>query len=324
MTFDNLPAPLCEELQSYATQAEQKVTTRLVQYFELEAMSGDWLPEALPVPAGARPKAKQAVGILVLDVWTAIGQELEQCSDLQVVAHLRAGLEAGWLRFKERALTLRDLAATDALKWLLTNCFTQLKDAVGNLGSIIRELGTLLMQGYKVLLYNPEGLLVGDRLREVARYWGLAAATLGANLATSLAGANPACRALLSVMPANDLEHLIRDILEKALMLRLYADPKIQQIVRALNQLPCVERDLQHYRAQAEKLDRAWAQLQGIDFEGYARDCGRCAYAVKGLDTNASTDRFDQACRQLGIQRPWDNFKGFSRFMSDSNNTLCY
>lgn len=288
---------------------------------------------------GAKMAARQALGFVFAEIWFTLRSEFQTLGesgaklDVQeffrtIGNGIRNGFQNAMAKYKavlDRALDGVLSGALASLTTTLCNIFfTTAKRAV----RFIRETWASLVQALKILLYNPDGLPFGERIRAAAKVVAAGASVVAGILVSNLIEATPLGHIpVLGEIIQTFCGTLVAGILSCTLLYVLDRSELVQSLVSKLNQIPTAADNAAHFRRQAEMLEEHAAALMKIDRETFQRECAAYAAAAEGLQQTKSPEELNhllkRLMRELSIPCPWGE-KDFDDFMTDTTSVLTF
>lgn len=148
---------------------------------------------------GAQMGARQAVGFVFLEMWMAAEEELRKIRPgsklkemLEAVAEgIKKGLENAKAKYKEVLAQFGQGFVSGALASLTTTICNIFFTTAKNLGRCIRQISASVVEAGRVLLFNPDSLMLGDRLKTASVILATGASVLVGTAVGELIGKTP-------------------------------------------------------------------------------------------------------------------------------------
>lgn len=150
---------------------------------------------------------RQAVGLMLAEIWFELREQIPHiyrkcCVNFQLsefMSDIGQAIKNIWervkSRFKDMLAAFKDGVIAGALASLTTTIFNAFTTISGRAIKIIRESWNSLVQAFKLLVFNPKKLSTGEKIRELTRILGSAAAIAAGTIV------DEQMRHLLSVIP---------------------------------------------------------------------------------------------------------------------------
>ena len=123
--------------------------------------------------SAAQMGVRQALGFVFLEIWLAVKEEMREIPSgfqLEETAHslvngVKKGLDNAKKKYKEMLTKLEEGIAAGALASLTTTICNIFTTTMKNVVKCMRQIYASLVQAGKVLLFNPDNLMFGDRIK---------------------------------------------------------------------------------------------------------------------------------------------------------------
>lgn len=286
---------------------------------------------------GVSMGARQVLGLVFAEIWFAVKAEFQKAEsqdgfDLgRFMNALIEGVKSGGInakaKYKEVAEKFGEGLVAGALASVTTTLcnifFTTAKNAV----RIIRQAWASLVEAVKILLFNPDNLLFGERFRAATKVLATGASVVLGTLVGELIAKTPvAAIPAIGEIVRTFCAVLTTGILSCTLLLYLDRSPSVNALVNKLNEIPSVEKALMGFKEQAELLEKYAAELEKIDADRFHQQVemyrSLADELVKAENESELNAMLKNAYIQLGIKFPWQG--NFDDFMNDKNSKLSF
>ena len=328
---DDLPDDVKRQMREVDREARDSITAKLEQAYY---SSSDFWTDAVAA-AGARGVEmglRQAVGFVFVEVWFSCRKELFAVPDNSEICDyyhaIVRGVENGiGCVIEKRKGLLESFGAgfvAGALASFTTtfcNIFLELdQNTIRN----IRQAYASIVQAGNVLLFNPNDLLLGDRIEAATVILGTGAGVLAGNTVGDLIGkipigADPTIGKAVCVFCST----LVSGLISCTLLLCLDRSKFINKTIAALNMYMT---DDQSFRQLAADFAMYAAQIADIDVEKFCLETDR--YQNVADEINAALDEEDlheileSAFEDMQMNTPWTG--DFDSFMANPQNKLVF
>lgn len=288
---------------------------------------------------GARMGLRQALGLVFTELWFAVQDEFEHLKAsnsfnlenfLQAVGNgVKAGLSNAKVKYKELFSKFLEGSIAGVLSSLMTTLCNIFFTTARNVVRVIRQSWASITEAAKILFVNPDNYLLGERLRAVVKVLATGASVVAGTLVAEALG-NVGLKALpagLGEIVTSFCGAFVSGILSCTFLYYLDRSETINKLVRWLDNLPSVEKDLLYYKRQVEIFERYAAQLMEIDLEQFKRETAAFNELAGQLTAATSSQQLNQLLLQgmknMGITMPWEKTHGsFDGFMRDTSAVL--
>lgn len=306
-------------------------------YYTSKQFRNDTLKAAGSV--GVKMGLRQALGLVFTELWFAVQDEfvtLKKSNSFNLENFLTAvggGIKTGLANAKEKYRELFSKFLEGSVAGVLSSLTTTLCNifftTAKNIVRIIRQSWASITEAAKILFINPDNYLLGERLRAVAKIIATGASVVAGTLVAEALG-NTGLKALpagLGEIVTSFCGAFVSGILSCTFLYYLDRSETINKLVRWLDSLPSVEKELLYYKRQVEIFERYAAQLMEIDLERFKKETAVFNDLVGKLSLAKSDEQLNQILVQemknMGITMPWEKTHGsFDGFMRDNSAVL--
>lgn len=312
-------------------QYEQKLATA---YYTGSAFWYDTASAA--ASTGAKMGVKQAVGMLFVEIWFSIKAEFHN-HDTDIFSDIRAtlrkigdGIKQGFNNAKQKMPMMISKIRANIEGGLLSSLITTITNIFvttgKNIVKVLRQVFPSLVQAFKVLFINPDGYSFGERVRAAMKMIATAASVAVGIVASEALSKLPLAQIpLVGDVLVGFVGAFVTGILSVTFLYFLDRSETFNKIVRWLDKLPTMSRDIMFYREQAEELDKYAAELMKIDiadFRNRASVYDDLADSLNNAVTVVESNRIlKDTYGKLGMELPWGG-GAFESFIANRNNML--
>ncbi len=327
--------PLTEEvkesLRKEYNRSKKEYDAKLAQaYYTSPQFAKDTANAA--AKRGAEMGLRQALGFIFVEIWMCTKEELQAVptgSSLEDMLNavgngIKKGLESAKKKYKEIIAKVGEGFTSGALASLTTTLCNIFFTTAKNLVRCIRQVYASVVQAGRVLLFNPNNQMLGDRIKTTTVILAsgasvLAGTAVGALIAETPIGAAPGIGPIVTAFCSS----LVSGLLSCTLLIFLDRSKFINELVDKLNSIPS---DANNYKEIADAMEILAAKSANIDIEQFRKDTERFADVAEDISSCENDDAVNaillNAYETLGIQIPW---KGdFDSFMGNKNNRLVF
>ena len=237
---------------------------------------------------------------------------------------IKKGLESAKSKYKEIIAKVGEGFTSGALASLTTTLCNIFFTTAKNLVRCIRQVYASVVQAGRVLLFNPQNQMLGDRIKTTTVILAsgasvLAGTAVGALIAETPVGATPGIGPIVTAFCSS----LVSGLLSCTLLIFLDRSKFINDLVEKLNAIPS---DANNYKEIADAMEMLAAKIANLDIDQFKQDTEKFADMAMDIsecdDDDAVNKILHDAYEKLGIQIPW---KGdFNTFMGNKNNRLVF
>ncbi len=287
---------------------------------------------------GATMGIKQAVGFIFTEIWFSVKLEFEKIGGkfnfgefLEAVGNgIKKGFENAKRKYKELFEQFKDGAIAGALSSLTTTLCNIFFTTAKNVTKIIRQTYSALIKAFKILIYNPDNLLFGERVRAATKIIAAGASVVAGGLVSEALNKTPIGNIpVIGEIVQSFCGALVTGILSCTLLYSLDRSEIINKIVTMLNKIPTIESSIQYFKMQGEYLDTYAAELMSIDLEQFKKESEMYSEIASNLSELLTKEELNielkKAIKLIGAELPWDEEKtSFDDFMSNKNSVLVF
>lgn len=286
---------------------------------------------------GVKMGIRQVFGFVFTEIWFAVKNEFAKQNkkgnrDLgTLLKNVGKGIKKGIENAKKKYKQLIDKFLSGSVAGVMSSLTTTLCNffftTAKNVVRIIRQTYASMVEAIKVLFINPDNYLLGERLRAVAKIVATGASVVVGTIVSEAIG-----KTAVGALPVvGDIIQtfcgaFVTGIMSCSLLYFLDRSKLINKLVKFLDNLPNIEKDVRYFKSQAEYFEKYAAQLMKIDIEKFRRE----TYAYTSLAQTLEKAKTEQelnmalqnAIKEIGITVPWAKYSSFNNFMEDKNAVM--
>lgn len=281
---------------------------------------------------GAEMGVRQAIGFVFVEIWYACKKELQSIpskSDLKdmlesVGQGIENGLKNARLKYKEIIAKIEEGFLAGALSSLTTTLCNIFFTTAKNLVRIIRQIYASVIQAGKVLFFNPDNLMYGDRIKMVTIILATGASvvlgtTVGELISKTPLGAAPIVGSIVVTFCST----LVSGLLSCTLLIFMDRSKFMNQLVYEFNK---IHTEVKNYEEMANVLECLAAKMESIDIKKFVEDTekyNKISYEIcKCTSEKELNEYLLRIYKDFGINIPWTG--SFDSFMSNKTNKLVF
>lgn len=281
---------------------------------------------------GAEMGARQAMGFIFVEIWIASKEELQAMplnSELKTMLEsvgngVNKGVERAKTKYKELLAKFGEGFVSGALASFTTTICNIFFTTAKNLVKGIRQIYASVVEAGRVLLFNPDDLMFGDRIKTSTVILATGASVLVGTSAGELIGKTP-----IAGIPGvgsfvqTFCSSLVSGLLSCTLLVFLDRSKFMNKVIDALNRIPS---EVNNYKEIADTLERLAAKLENFDIAKFRTDTERyrtIATKIGNAETEEElNDLLLSAYKFFDIKIPWQG--DFDSFMGNRSNRLVF
>lgn len=287
---------------------------------------------------GAAMGLRQAMGFVFMEIWMAAKEEIQALSsgkDLKdmleaVATGVKRGIENAKAKYKEFLAKFKEGFLAGALASLTTTICNIFFTTAKNLVKCIRQIYASVIQAGKVLLFNPDNLSFGDRMKTTITILATGASVLVGSAVGELMSKTPiATIPEVGPVVVTFCSSLVSGLLSCTLLIFLDRSKFINDIINGLNELSSLngfQTVVDKYREIADAFERLAAKLESFDIEKFRAETEEYSKIATKIGNAGSEQELNNilhsAYKIFNIKIPW---KGdFDSFMGNKSNYLVF
>lgn len=283
---------------------------------------------------GVRMGARQALGMVFLEMWIGVREEWQKITDWTVGnifsaigRGIRSGFESAMKKYKEILARFKEDALAGILSSVTTTLcnvfFTTAKKAV----RMIRQIWPSLVQAAKILFMNPDMLPLGEQIRATLKILSAGISVVAGTMVsetlsvTGIGNIKP-----LGTIAADFCGAFVTGIMGCTAVYILDNSEKVQKLIEWINQFDFSSSALTYFQQQAALFEAYAAQLMNIDIEQFKKETAAYESIADQMETAETEERLNEvllnAFKKQGIPLPWSG--DFDEFMGNRSNHLVF
>ncbi len=281
---------------------------------------------------GAQMGLRQAMGFVCAEIWFAAKAEFMRLESGFAASELfialgngvKKGVGNARAKYRDLLASFKDGALSGALSSLTTTLSNIFFTTAKNIVRIIRQTWVSIVEAIKILIFNPDGYGLGDRIKAACKVLATGASILmGTFVSEMIAKAPLGTIPVVGEVLQTFCGALVSGILTCSLLYILDRCEIVAKLVAFLNSMPSIEKITSFYREQAARFEEYAASLYAIDIDAFRKEARLytdiCA-SLDGLSNEALNARLLDIYREHGFTLAYSG--DFDDFMADKNNTL--
>ena len=281
---------------------------------------------------GAEMGMRQAMGFVFVEIWMSSKEEIQALppgKDLKdmleaVASGVKKGVENAKVKYKEILSKFGEGFLSGALASLTTTICNIFFTTAKNLVKCIRQIYASVVEAGNVLLFNPDNLMFGDRIKTSTIILATGSSVLLGTAVGELIQKTPiAAIPGVGTFVTAFCSSLVSGLVSCTLLVFLDRSKFMNNLVSALNRIPS---EVNNYREIADALERLAAKLVNLDIaqfraetEKYRSVAAKIGMAESEQELN---DLLLSAYKVFDIKIPWDG--DFDTFMGNKTNHLVF
>lgn len=285
---------------------------------------------------GVKMGMKAVAGLIFAEVWFAVEDEFNKLVSFgkEMFYAIGRGIKKGFNKACQSYKVLIDKFLGSAVAGVLSSLFTTITNifftTAKSFVRIIRHTWASLVEAVKVLLFNPDCLPMGERIRSTAKIIATGASVVSGVMITealnkTAIGAIPYIGEIISTFCGT----MVTGIMTCSLLYFLDHNSAINKVVEIINKIPSIGNYVAYVRMQAQVLDEYAAKLMSLDIEKFEKETELFVEASDMLDNIGEDDttingKLLTIYDMLKIELPWRGYSSFNEFMNDETAILTF
>lgn len=284
---------------------------------------------------------KQVIGLVITEIWFAVKEDFENFSTSNSLKEnffqLKDTIEKTFNRAKEKYKDFIDKFKEGAISGLLSSLTTTICNifftTAKNIVKIIRYAYVSIIQALKILFFNPDNLLLGDRIRETLKI-----ISTGASIVVGIISSE----AISKILNNFGIIGLTNDILQTfittfvssistcTLLYFIDKNQTMKDMFSFLNKLDpttIINEQIDYYKKQAEYFERYAAELLEIDYKFLKETAKKYENVAEIIYQTKNQDELNRVLENLfeilGIEKPYKE-DSFDEFMKNPDSILIF
>ena len=322
-----------KRMENLDKRARKAYKTKLnIAYYTSSNFRNDLLKSSANV--GVRMGLRQAVGFLLTEVVFTVMDEFKKLKTEkldEIFAAISNGIKKGFenakLKYKELLSKFKDGAIAGIIGSLTTTLTNIFFTTSKNIIRVIRQSWVSLVEALKIVLFNPDNLPFGERMRAVAKILATTASVI-----VSIVVREVLTKIGIATIPVvgdelvTFIEILSMGLTSCTLLYFLDRSEIVNKAVNFLNNLPTVSNALYYYKEQAKYFEQYAAQILSIDVESFEREIEKFNSIANKLENAKDENELNSILvgfyKEMKIKLPWQG--DFDSFMKDKNSVLIF
>lgn len=318
---------LRKEYDSYNTSKERKIA---MEYYTSPKFLGD--TALVAGKRGVQMGVRQAMGFVFVEVWLAVKEKLHSLVNglelkemIEAVAQgVKQGFENAVKKYDKILEKLKEGVVAGAIASLTETICNIFFTTAKNIGKCIRQIYASVVEAGNILLFNPDKLPFGARIKAATVILATGASAIVGNVVMELVSKSPiaAIPVIGKIIPVF-CGTLISGILSCTLLMFMDRSRFMNALINSLNRLSL---EVNNYEEIATKMRELAAKLEEFDIEKFEMESKVYRELSYYIEDSRNGEELNKALmiayEKLQIKLPWQG--DFDEFMSDGNNTLIF
>lgn len=284
---------------------------------------------------------KQVIGLVITEIWFAVKEDFENFSTSNSLKEnffqLKDTIEKAFNRAKEKYKDFIDKFKEGAISGLLSSLTTTICNifftTAKNIVKIIRYAYVSIIQALKILFFNPDNLLLGDRIRETLKI-----ISTGASIVVGIISGE----AISKILNNFGIIGLTNDILQTfittfvssistcTLLYFIDKNQTMKDMFSFLNKLDpttIINEQIDYYKKQAKYFERYAAELLEIDYKFLKETAEKYENIAEIIYQTKNQGELNRVLENLfeilGIEKPYKE-DSFDEFMQNPDSILIF
>ncbi len=281
---------------------------------------------------GAEMGMRQAIGFVFVEIWMSSKEEIKALPPgknlkdmLEAVASgVKKGVENAKVKYKEILAKFGEGFLSGALASLTTTICNIFFTTAKNLVKCIRQIYASVVEAGKILLFNPDNLLFGDRIKTSTIILATGASILVGTAVGELIQKTPIANIPgVGTFVTAFCSSLISGLVSCTLLVFLDRSKFMNKVVNALNRIPS---EVNNYKEIADTLEILAAKLENLDIAKFRVETEKYRNIATKIGVTESEQELNDlllsAYNVFDIKISW---KGdFNTFMGNKSNYLVF
>lgn len=281
---------------------------------------------------GAKMGMRQAIGFVFVEIYMGAENELKNMpanSSLEdmlkaVGTGVKNGTENAKKKYKEILSKFGEGFISGSLASITTTICNIFFTTAKNLVRCIRQIYASVVQAGKVLLFNPDNLMFGDRIKTSTIIIATGASVLvgtavGELIGKTPIGAIPEVGQIVQTFSST----LVSGLISCTLLVFLDRSKFMNTLIDKLNAIPS---EINNYKEVADAFERLATQLENLDIAKFREDTEKYQNISNKITKLRSEEEINalllSAYKVFDIRIPWTG--DFDSFMGNRNNKLVF
>lgn len=278
---------------------------------------------------------KAALGLVFAELWFAARDEIAKIATYgaELFNAIGRGIKKGFENAKAKYTEIWHKFLNGAVAGVLSSLVTTLTNifftTAKNVVRIIRQSWSTLVEATKILLFNPDCLRFGERIRAASKVLGTGACVLAGIMVTEAISKTPiGTIPFAGEIAAAFCGTFVCGIMSCSLLYLLDRNEAINNIVRKLDKLPTIENYISYAKEQARMLEEHAVKVYNMDVARFKAESEFIIKALENISNGISDFELIIALKEkyvsLNLPLPWGDSTSFNDFMQDRNKILTF
>lgn len=281
---------------------------------------------------GAEMGMRQAMGFVFVEIWMSSKEEIQALppgKDLKdmleaVACGVKKGVENAKVKYREILAKFGEGFVSGALASLTTTICNIFFTTAKNLVKCIRQIYASVVEAGNILLFNPDNLMFGDRMKTSTIVLATGASVLvgtavGELIQKTPIASIPGVGAVVTAFGSS----LVSGLISCTLLVFLDRSKFMNIIVNALNRIPS---EVNNYKEIADALEILAAKLEKLDITKFRAETEKYRDISLKIGAAESEQELNEllhsAYKVFDIKIPWEG--NFDTFMGNKSNHLVF
>ncbi|MFZ3191875.1 MAG: hypothetical protein WA154_01555 [Moraxellaceae bacterium] len=335
---DQLKVVNSGKLQEADRQARADYEKALQDYYKSPAFMTDLGQASLT--KGSQMAVRQGLGFLLSEVWMLVRVEAPRLiqrykahddfsklfSDISDL--VKKSYEAVKAKYKQLLASLADGMIAGIFSTVMNTLINIFFTTAKNVGKIIRESWTSLVEALRVLLFNPDKLPFGSLVLHASKIVATGAAVvMGVLVAEAAAKHGLAAIPFVGDLLITLIGALTTGILSVSFIYFLDHSKLIQKVVAYVDGIKSKEQHaLDYFLKINQEMNRYCAELMSIDYQAFEAELLKVRNINQRLacaeDDGTFSEELKKIVKEMNIQLPYSNRSELNAFMNDRSRVL--
>lgn len=323
--------------------AKRKIDSELYKNYYSLNFSSPFMKDTLKASSSLSIKMgmKQVIGLIVTEVWFMVKEDFEKFSSSNTLKEnflqLKDTIERAFIKAKEKYKELISKFKEGAIAGFLSSLTTTICNifftTAKNIVKIMRYAYVSIIQALKILFFNPDNLLLGDRIREV-----LKVLATGSSVIIGVISGEAFDKTLNNfgvIGITNDILQtfittFISSISTCVLLYFIDKNEAMKEIFAFLNKIdPTTQiiEEIDYYKKQAIYFEKYAAELLKIDYKFLKETAQKYENATEKIYQAQNQKELNKVLENLldtlEIEKPYKE-NSFDEFMKNPNSVLTF
>lgn len=326
-----LPEEVKDRLREEYNQAKKKYDSQInKKYYSSSKFIKDVGSAA--VKRGAEMGLRQAVGFVFAELWISCKEKMLELpvnkTFRDIFEAIGDGIKQGIIKvkndYKELMKRIEEGFAAGAFSSVITSICNIFITTPENYVKMLRQIFPSIIQSSKVLLFNPDNLMFGDRLKKSTIIMGTGASVLvGTTVSDEIAKTPIGKNKVVGKSICSFIGTFISGIISCSMLIFMDRSKFINNLFDRMNRIPT---SANNYKEIADQMENLAADLENLDYDNFRQEVEKYDVYTNKIIKSESQDELNEillaAYKEFNIELPW---KGdFNTFMGDKSNCLIF